>query len=542
MTVRVTFLGGLGEIGRNCAVLEIEGRMAMIDCGLMFPTEDMPGVDLVFPDWGWVAERAEDLECVVLTHGHEDHVGALGYLLRDVNVPVYGPPFAIEVARARVEEIGVSADLRTVAEDQWVKHGTFRFLLVPVSHSVPQGCGVAFETPQGIVVHSGDFKLDPTPVDGRPTDLPAFAALGEEGVRLLMADSTNAEQPGFVPSESTVGPEILGIVQRAPGRVIAACFSSHLHRVQQIVDAALQTGRYVSLVGRSMERNTAIGAELGILDLPSDRILPIEELLALPPDEALLISTGSQGEPFSALSLMAVGRHRWVTLGPEDTVIISATPIPGNETAVSRVISGLMRSGAKVVHGRNAHVHVSGHARQEELRTFINLVRPRTFVPVHGEYRHLRTHGEIAEELFVPEVIVCENGDAITLEGDSTTIERQAVPAGYVYLDGAMLGDVQGAVIRDRSHLADEGVVVVTVGFDLRSGECVHGPTLDSHGLMDAPDPVLAKAADALLLRLQEGGSSDPVEVRRLIRQVTGQVIKAETGLRPVVLPVVLEV
>ncbi|MFQ5966746.1 MAG: ribonuclease J [Acidimicrobiia bacterium] len=544
MTVQVTFLGGLGEVGRNCSVLEDDGRLAMIDCGLMFPTEDMPGVDLVFPDWEWVVQRHEDLELVVLTHGHEDHVGALGYFLRDVNVPVYGTPFSIELARARVSEVGVEADLRVVSDDQWVSHGSFRFQLIPVSHSVPQGCGVAFETSQGIVVHSGDLKLDPTPIDDRPTDLPTFAALGAEGIRLLMADSTNAEQPGFVPSERTVGPELLTIFESAPGRVIAACFSSHLHRVQQIIDVAIQTGRYISLVGRSMERNVSIGTELGLVDLPSDRVLPIEELLALPEEEALLISTGSQGEPFAALSLMAAGRHRWVTLGPDDTVIISATPIPGNETAVSKVISGLMRSGARVFHGRNAHVHVSGHARQDELRTFINVLRPRTFVPIHGEYRHLRTHGEIAEEMLVPEVIVCENGDTITLDGDGTLVERDAVAAGYVYLDGTMLGDVRTAVIRDRAHLADEGVVVVTVGFDLRTGDCVHGPNLDSHGLMDDPEPVLAKAAEAVELELRGAvsGGADPVEVRRIIRQAAARVIKAETGLRPVVLPVVLEV
>jgi ribonuclease J len=544
MSVSVTFLGGLGEVGRNCAVLEIGKRLAMIDCGLMFPEEDMPGVDLVFPDWSWVAERARKVDCVVLTHGHEDHVGALAYFLRDVNVPVYGSEFTVELARSRIQELGVEADLRVVPDHEWTTCGPFRFMFVPVSHSVPQGCGVAFDTPEGLIVHSGDFKLDPTPVDGRATDLPTFAELGKKGVRLLLADSTNAERPGFVPSERSVGPELRGIVAAAPGRVIAACFASHLHRVQQIVDAAIQNDRYVSFMGRSMERNVDLAGPLGLLEVPADRVLPIEELLAMPGRRVMVVSTGSQGEPFAALSLIAAGRHRWVTLEEEDTVIISATPIPGNETAVSKVISGLMRSGARVVHGRNAPVHVSGHAAQDELRTFLNVVRPQALVPVHGEYRHLRAHANLAAEMGVPEQVVCENGDRVILEGEKTLVRRRAVPAGYVYLDGTIVGDVQDAVIRDRSHLADEGVVVVTVGVDARTGECVHGPTLDSHGLMDEPDAVLAKAAQAVETAMEDlgaGGTLELPDIRKAVRQATARVIRAETGRRPVVLPVVLE-
>ena len=544
MTVRVTFLGGLGEIGRNCAALEADGRIALIDCGLMFPTEDMPGVDLVFPDWSWLAERREDVECVILTHGHEDHVGALGYLLREIEVPTYGTHFSVDVARSRIEEVGVTATLKPLPDNHWTSAGPFRFKLVPVSHSVPQGCGVVFDTDEGLIVHSGDFKLDPTPVDDRPTDLPEFAELGRRGVRLLLADSTNAENPGFVPSERTVGPIISEVVSSAPGRVIAACFSSHIHRVQQIADAAISADRYVSFLGRSMERNMAMAVELGLLDMPPDRVLPIEELLALPPERILVLSTGSQGEPFAALSLIAAGRHRWVSLSSDDTVLISATPIPGNESAVSKVISGLARSGARVVHGRNAPVHVSGHGNQDELRTFIGVVRPQTFVPVHGEYRHLRAHAELATQMHVPEVHICENGDSISLEGDSTIVERGTVPAGYVYLDGSDVGGTQDAVIRDRSHLADDGVVVVTVGLDPRTGECVLGPTLDSHGLMDDPDPVLGKAAQAgekELAELAADGVPDPAELRRTVRQATARVIKAETRRRPVVLPVVLE-
>lgn len=544
MTVRVTFLGGLGEIGRNCAALEHDGKIALIDCGLMFPEEDMLGVDLVFPDWSWLIERREDVEMVVLTHGHEDHIGALGYFLREIDVPVYGTELTVEFARARVDELRVDADFRPVEHSRWLDHGPFRFRLVPVSHSVPDGCGVAFDTPEGMVVHTGDFKLDPTPIDDKPTDLPAFAKLGRQGVRLLLSDSTNAEREGFVASERSLGRTINAIMREAPGRVIAACFSSHIHRVQQIVDGGINDGRFIAFLGRSMERNTAIGTRLGRLHIPDDRIMPIEELLSLPPHEILVVTTGAQGEPFAALSLMASGRHRWVDLHEDDTVLISATPIPGNESAVSKVISKLNKSGAQVYHGRNASVHVSGHGAREELKTFFNVVRPTAFVPVHGEYRHLRAHAEMAEEMGIPEVFVLEDGDAIVLDGKDTWVEREAVDAGYVYLDGLGVGDVREGVLRDRGHLADHGVVVVSVGLNAKNGTIIYGPDLTSHGFMDEPDQVLAKAAEAIEAALADfapdtGEDDDTVNV--VIRRAVTRVIRGETQRRPVVLPVVLE-
>ncbi len=544
MTVRVTFLGGLGEIGRNCAALEHDGKIALIDCGLMFPEEDMLGVDLVFPDWSWLVERREDVEMVVLTHGHEDHIGALGYFLREIGVPVYGTELTVEFARARVDELRVDADFRPVEHSRWLDHGPFRFRLIPVSHSVPDGCGVAFDTPEGMVVHTGDFKLDPTPIDDKPTDLPAFAKLGRQGVRLLLSDSTNAEREGFVASERSLGRTINAIMREAPGRVIAACFSSHIHRVQQIVDGGINDGRFIAFLGRSMERNTAIGTRLGRLHIPDDRIMPIEELLSLPPHEILVVTTGAQGEPFAALSLMASGRHRWVDLHEDDTVIISATPIPGNESAVSKVISKLNKSGAQVYHGRNASVHVSGHGAREELKTFFNVVRPTAFVPVHGEYRHLRAHAEMAEEMGITEVFVLEDGDAIVLDGKDTWVEREAVDAGYVYLDGLGVGDVREGVLRDRGHLADHGVVVVSVGLNAKNGTIIYGPDLTSHGFMDEPDQVLAKAAEAIEAALADfapdtGEDDDTVNV--VIRRAVTRVIRGETQRRPVVLPVVLE-
>ena len=543
MSVSVTFLGGLGEIGRNCAAIEIEGKIALIDMGLMFPEEDMLGVDLVFPDWSWLIKRKQDVSCVIITHGHEDHMGALAYFLRDIQVPVFGTKLTMELAGGRVDELGVDADLRVIKSKQWVTHGPFKFMMIPVAHSVPEASAVALDTPEGMVVHSGDFKLDPTPIDGRPTDLPAFAALGNRGVRLLLADSTNAEKEGFEPSESSVGPAIADVIRDAPGRVITACFSSHIHRVQQIANAGVAAGRKIAFFGRSMHRYTTIAFDLGVLDIPDGSVVDIKALVDLPDDEQLLITTGSQGEPFAALSLMSQGRHKFVELDETDTVLISAKPIPGNETAVSKVISNLIRRGARVVHGRNSHVHVSGHAAREELLTFLNILRPRAFVPVHGEYRHLHAHSELARTMGVKSVEVLEDGDRITIDGKKTTVDRRAVPAGYVYLDGSAVGDVQNAVLRDRSHLADDGVVVVTVGIDHATGEILYGPDLDSHGVMDDPSAVLAKAADAVrdAVESHATGRTDHAELSKTVRQATGRIIRAETARKPVIVPVIME-
>jgi ribonuclease J len=544
VSISVTFLGGLGEIGRNCAALEIDGKIALIDVGLMFPEEDMLGVDLVFPDWSWLVERKKDVSFVVLTHGHEDHMGALGYFLRDIDVPVYGTRLSVEMASGRIEELGVESDLRTVKQKKWISHGPFKFMLIPVSHSVPEASAIAFDTPEGIVLHSGDFKLDPTPIDGRPTDLPAFASLGRKGVRLLLSDSTNAEKEGFEPSESSVGQPIADVIRTAPGRVIAACFSSHVHRVQQIADAGIAAGRKIAFFGRSMHKYTTLATDLDILHVPEGSVVDIKELSGFPEDEQLLITTGSQGEPFAALSLMSQGRHKFVELDENDTVLISAKPIPGNETAVSKVISNLMRRGARVVHGRNSHVHVSGHAAREELLTFLNLVRPKAFVPVHGEYRHLAAHAGLARTMGVHHVDVLEDGDRVIVDGKKTLVERRAVPAGYVFLDGSAVGDVQSAVLRDRSHLADEGVVVVTVGIDHDTGEIIYGPDLDSHGLMDDPSAVLDKAADAVRSAIEshDSGRTDHAEMQKSVRQAAGKIIRSETARRPVIIPVIMEV
>jgi ribonuclease J len=542
MTVKIGFLGGLGEVGRNCASIEIDGDVALIDCGLMFPEEDMLGVDLVLPDFASVLSRAEDLNCVILTHGHEDHIGALVYLLRDVNVPIYGTRLTIEFARARIEEHGITPDLRAVEPYEWVDHGPFRFTYIPVSHSIPDAAGIAFDTPEGIVLHTGDFKLDPTPIDGVPTDLRSFAAIGARGVRLLLADSTNAEREGYVPSEVTVGERLNEIVAHADGRVLVACFASHVHRVQQAIDAVVRDGRKFAFIGRSMLRNSEIAGDLGVLDIPKGSLVDLSDLVDMPDADTAIISTGSQGEPFAALSLMSAGEHRSVSLSEDDTVIISATPIPGNETRVSRVINNLYRAGVTVFHGRNTHVHVSGHAAAEELKTFYNAVRPDALVPVHGEYRHMVANAALGEAMHIPEVEICEDGDVVVLEDGEMLVERGAIPSGYVYVDGTEVGGAD-SIIRDRRHLADDGVLIVTIGIDFSTGEILIGPDVDSHGVTSDEDELHAIIKE----RVEQSVASleypiDPDLLRTRVRNSATRAVKKSVNRRPVVLPVVIEV
>ncbi len=542
MTVKIGFLGGLGEVGRNCASIEVGGKLALIDCGLMFPEEDMLGVDLVLPDFSSIIERAKDLECIILTHGHEDHIGALAFLLEDVNVPIYGTALTVEFARARVEERGITPDLRSVAPYEWVDHGPFRFTYIPVSHSIPDAAGVAFDTPEGIVVHSGDFKLDPTPIDGVPTDLRSFGTIGQRGVRLLLADSTNAERQGYVPSELTVGERLDEIVSHAEGRVILACFASHVHRVQQAINAVVRDGRKFAFIGRSMLRNSEIAAALGVLDIPDGSLVELNELVDMAPNKTAVISTGSQGEPFAALSLMAAGEHNSVALSEDDTVIISATPIPGNETRVSRVINNLYRSGVTVYHGLNTHVHVSGHAAAEELKTFYNTVRPDALVPVHGEYRHLVANAALGRAMRIPEVEICEDGDVIVLEDGKLTVERGAIPGGYVYVDGGEVGE-SDAIIRDRRHLADDGVLIVTIGINFSTGEILIGPDVDSHGVTTDDTDLHSIVAERV--RQSVSDLERPIDldtVRRRVRNSAMRAVRNSVKRRPVVLPVVIEV
>ena len=546
--VRITFLGGLGEIGRNCAVFELEGRLLLLDCGLMFPDADMPGVDLVLPDFTWLRENADRLEGCILTHGHEDHAGGLSFLLRDLRFPIYGSALTLGLARNRIEEAGLldRTQLIPVEDGERRMIGPFDVEFIPVTHSVPQGFATAFHTPQGVILHSGDWKLDLTPVDGRTTDLARIGAIaGVDGVRLLLSDSTNAEEAGHSATERSVGEVLTRLFAEARGRrIITACFASHIHRIQQIADAALAEGRTVATLGLSMKKNIKLARDMGLLDIPDTRLRDIADVGDVPPGELCVISTGSQGEPMSALALMAAGENRWLTVGADDTVIMSSHPIPGNEMGVGKVIDGLHRRGAQVIHSGLAQVHVSGHAKQEELKTLISIAWPEHFVPVHGEYRHLYHHGRLARSMGIDEtdVVICADGDVIELS-DNGLAKVGEVPAGYLYVDGAVVGDVGQGVLRDRRVLAEEGVIVVIVTVDVKSGEVIAGPEIITRGWVHAPEAedLLEDARQAVLTGLAEATETDLDTLKRHARRALGQFVSARTRRRPMIVPVVME-
>jgi ribonuclease J len=549
--VRLTFLGGLGEIGRNCACLEVGGRILIIDCGLMFPDLEMPGVDLVLPDFTWLRENAERIEACVLTHGHEDHVGALSYLLRDLSFPIYGSALTLGLARNRIEEAGVldHTTLIEVSDGQRVQIGPFDVEFVPVAHSVPHGFAVAFHTPQGVILHSGDWKLDLTPVDGRRTDLARIGSIATtDGVRLLLADSTNAEEPGYTPSEREVGTVLRRLfAERTGRRIIVACFASHIHRIQQIADAAVSQQRVIATLGRSMAKNVHLARSLGLLRIPDANLMDIEAVGELDPSRVCVVSTGSQGEPLSALALMAAGDNKWVKIGPNDTVILSSHPIPGNEASVGKVIDGLHRLGADVIHSGLAEVHVSGHAMQGELKTLLSVAKPEYFVPVHGEFRHLTHHSRLAISMGISEdrVLLCEDGDVISLTDDGIDFAGE-VPAGYLYVDG-IVGDVGSGVLRDRRVLSEEGVVVVVVTVDARSGEVLTGPEIITRGWVYAPEAeaLLDEACKVVRANLEEAalaGAFDVESLKRHARSALGKFVNERTKRRPMIVPVVMEV
>lgn len=547
--VRVVFLGGLGEIGRNCACVEVDGRIIVLDCGVMFPDPDMPGVDLVLPDFTYLRENADRVDAVVLTHGHEDHTGGLAYLLRDLSLPIYGSAISLGLARNRIEEAGLADRAVEVAVQDGERRriGPCDVEFIPVTHSVPCGFAVAFHTPAGVVLHSGDFKLDLQPVDGRLTDLARIGALaGETGIALLLSDSTNAEEPGFTPSESTVGTVLQQVLAKSRGRrVVVACFASHIHRVQQIVNAAVASGRRVATLGRSMAKNVELASRLGLLEIPLGTLVDIDDVDRLADGEVCVLSTGSQGEPMSALSLMATGDNKWLRLGEGDVVVVSAHPIPGNEWSVGRVIDELHRRGAEVVHTGTDDVHVSGHARQGELRTLLSVAKPRAFVPVHGEYRHLVHHAALARSMGVSQVLVCEDGDAIRLDGAGLRRDG-TVAAGYLYVDGTV-GDVGHGVLRDRRALAEEGVVMVVATVDLQRQALTASPQIETRGWVHAPEAeaLLDEAAEAVAEALKAAmaeGAHDVEVLTRHARRALGRLVNERTRRRPMIVPVVMAV
>jgi ribonuclease J len=551
-SVRIVFLGGLGEIGRNCAWFEMDGRAVLVDCGLMFPDPEMLGVDLVLPDFTYIIENRARLEGCVLTHGHEDHVGALAYLLQEVSIPIYGSEVSLGLARNRIEEAGVAdrTQFIVVRDGERRKIGPFDIEFLPVTHSVPQGFALAFHTPQGVILHTGDFKLDLTPVDGRRTDLTRIGAMAaEEGIRLLLSDSTNAEEQGYSPSERAVGQVLFSLFETNPDkRIIVACFASHVHRVQQVANAALATGRYIATLGRSMGRNVAFARELGLLQIPEERLIDIEKIANFPPDRICVVCTGSQGEPMSALSLMAAGENKWVKTGEDDLVVLSSHAIPGNESNVGKVIDGLCRTGAEVVHSGLAPVHASGHAMRDELMLLISVAKPRAFIPVHGEYRHLMHHARLATELGVPgdSVLLAEDGDVVEVNSSGVEFAGE-VPAGYLYVDG-IVGDVGPGVLRDRQLLAEEGVIVLVVTIDSRTGRVLTGPEIITRGWVHAPEAekLLDEAREVVLMAIEQPELPEPVTtefetLKRRARSALGRFVYERTRRRPMIVPVVME-
>ncbi len=549
-SVRIAFLGGLGEIGRNCMAVEHDDRILLIDCGLMFPDADMHGIDLVLPDFTWLRQNADRIEGCVLTHGHEDHVGALQYLLRDLSFPIFGSAVALGLARNRIEEAGLlgRTELVVVRDGERRMIGPFDVEFIPVTHSVPHAHAIALHTPQGVILHTGDFKLDLTPVDGRRTDLGRIGALAStQGIRLLLADSTNAEEHGHAPSESSVGAVLRQLfVEQSDRRIITASFASHLHRIQQIADAAVATGRVVATLGLSMKKNVRMGRDLGIISIPDDKLVDIDDIDRYPPGQVCIVSTGSQGEPMSALALLARGESKFVKVGEHDTVILSSHAIPGNEGNVNRVIDGLLRAGCEVVHSGIADVHATGHAQADELKTYLSITNPQWFVPIHGEYRHMVANAKLGMLMGVPrdQVLLCEDGDVIELDDEGLTMAGR-IPAGYLYVDG-IVGDVGQGVLRDRRVLAEEGVVVVVVTVDIETGKVLTGPEIITRGWVYAPEAedLLDEACDVVadaVERSLAAGVRDVESLERDVRRASGRFVNERTKRRPMIVPVVME-
>ena len=547
-SVRVTFLGGLGEIGRNCAAIEQDGRIVVVDAGLMFPEPTMYGVDLILPDFRWLIERRDRVDAIVLTHGHEDHTGALRYLVKDVNVPIYGSPLTLGFARHRLTEARVAHDLTfiEVADGERRRIGPFDVEFIQVTHSVPSAHALAFHTKVGVIVHSGDFKLDLTPIDNRRTDVSRLAALGDEGVALLLCDSTNAEEPGFTASERSVGVALRRLfLERPHRRLVVACFASHIHRVQQIIDVAREQNRKIALMGRSMEANVKLARKLNLLHVDTADFVDIENVDRYQPGEICVICTGSQGEPLAALSKLSRGDARNFSVGADDTIILSSHPIPGNEWSVGRVIDDLHRAGTEVIHSGQEPVHASGHARQGELRTYHQLLRPKNFVPVHGEYRHLRHHADLAASMGLADehILICEDGDQIDVTTDGIRRAGQ-VPAGFHYIDGSA-GDLDERPLEERRMLAEFGVVQITAGVDAQRGVISQPVRVTARGWFEGDhdrgviDAVTATVREAVESALKDGKRDDE-SLSKIAQRAAGRLLGQKYRRQPVLLAAVV--
>jgi ribonuclease J len=542
--LRFVALGGLGEIGRNMAVLETRGRLLVIDCGVLFPEDHHPGVDLILPDFSYLDGRLDQIEAIVLTHGHEDHIGAVPFLLqRKRDIPLLGSRLTLALVEAKLKEHRITPYTLEVREGQREQLGVFDLEFVAVNHSIPDALAVMVRTEAGTLLHTGDFKMDQLPLDRRITDLRAFARLGEEGVDLFLTDSTNADVPGFTAPERDISSAIDKVFRHAERRIVVACFSSHVHRVQQVLDAAAKAKRKVAFVGRSMIRNMGIAADLGYLQVPDGVLVDAKKLGDLRDDQVVLVSTGSQGEPMAALSRMA-NRDHPIDVGPGDTVLLASSLIPGNENAVYRVINGLMRLGATVVHKGNAKVHVSGHAAAGELTYCYNIVQPRNVLPVHGEWRHLFANAELAVATGIPRerVLLAEDGVVVDLQGGVARIVG-AVPCGYIYVDGSSVGGTDEAMLKDRRILRDEGFVTCIVVLDAATGKIAAGPEITTRGFAEDEavfEQVIPKVEAAIVAAI-EGGMSDEQQLQQVIRRTVGRWVGGTIRRRPMIIPIVIE-
>jgi ribonuclease J len=544
--LRVVALGGIGEIGRNMTVFEHDGRLLVVDCGVLFPAEDAPGVDLILPDFRAIEGRLDDIDAIVLTHGHEDHIGAVPFLLRQrPDLTVVGSRFTLALVAAKCREHRLTPHLLEVKEGTRLRHGSWDCEYFAVNHSIPDALAVAIRTPAGLVLHTGDIKLDQLPLDGRLTDLGGFSRLGDEGVDLFLVDSTNADQPGFVISEGEIGPVLDGMFHRADARIIVACFASHVHRVQQVLDAASAHGRQVCFVGRSMVRNMGLAAEMGYLTVPPGLLVEPDDAAMIPDNRIVYVSTGSQGEPLSALARMASGDHRSVRIKPEDTVILASSLIPGNETAVFAVINGLTRLGARVVHQGTARVHVSGHAPAGELLYLYNAVRPSNVMPVHGEWRHLRANAALAVKTGVPEdaVVLAEDGVVVDLVDGKASITGR-VEVGRVYVDGLAVGDIGESTLGDRLVLGEGGFIAITVAVDTTTGRAVSRPEISGRGFSDDPKALAAvlPLVEDELSRTEAEGITDTHRIAQAVRRVVGKWVGETYRRRPMIVPTVIAV
>jgi len=544
--LRIVALGGLGEIGRNMTVFEYAGRLLVVDCGVLFPEDGQPGVDLILPDFSYLRDRWDDVEAVLLTHGHEDHIGAVPFLLREKpDVPVVGSKLTLALLEGKLQEHRIKPRAQVVAEGERRSFGPFDCEFIAVNHSIPDALAVAIRTGAGLVVHTGDFKMDQLPLDGRLTDLGAFARLGAEGVDLLLSDSTNAEVPGFVTSERDIGGVLDRVFGQSKQRIIVACFASHVHRVQQVLDAAAAHDRHVAFVGRSMVRNMGIARDLGYLRMPPGVMVDLKAVDDLPGNRLVLISTGSQGEPMSALARMANRDHHQIRIEAGDTVILASSLVPGNENAVYRVINGLARWGATVVHKSTAMVHVSGHAPAGELLLLLNITRPSNVLPVHGEWRHFRAHAAIAEASGVPRerIVLADDGVVVDLVEGTAKITGK-VPCGYVYVDGLVVGDIGETSLKDRRILGEGGFVTVVVVVDASTGTVTSGPQIFTRGVSDEPGafdgvrPLIEKA----LAGAAAEGVSQPQQLQQLVRRTVGRWVNDVYRRKPMIISVVVEV